>query len=218
LCIEQTSINKLPASIANLTSLREFTYDSELADDLPESLKEKFYHKTYFDFFLKKVKTIDLLFACQIYLKDGDFMLIENDLDMLCKVDEEQIFYFNGVIQDYEDNWDTGDDFPKYLDFIEVDSRSQKYFTGGCYSTDITEFSTGADNNPMNTYRIFSIIALYDLIEEGISFETVETLIPKLYQHYDTVLKPYKESHRVFLEEWEHDINDFYVNQGLRKY
>jgi hypothetical protein len=216
--IERTKISKLPASIGNLAALRNFeydTYNTELADEIPESLKGKFYYSSYFDFFLKKCKTTELLFACQIYFKDGTFKIIEKDLDALSEVDERQILYFKGYLQTSEYGINTGDDYPSYFDFAVVDSISQKSLSKGCYSAIDVDFPIGADNH-MNTYMMFSDSALYDLVKEGIPFETVETLIPKLYQHYDTVLKPFKESHRIFLKNWECGINDFYKTRGLR--
>ena len=221
LWIQQTNISKLPDSIGNLTNLADFRYDNELKEQLPESLKAKFYYKTHFDFFCKNSKRSQL-FACQIFLKDNTLKLIENDHEMLNEVDEEQILYFKGLFGhcDYLRDEDE-DDVRGFLWYDEVDSLSQRYNSKDVFisfSSDHSGYTIySANKSPLDTYDIFWIQTLYDLIKEGISYTTVESLIPQLFQHYDKVLKPWAESHKEFLENWDGSINRFKKSRGKRE-
>ena len=218
LCIEETNISKLPDSIGNLTNLVDFQYDDELKEQLPESFKDKFYYKTYFDFFCKNSKRSEL-FACQVFLKDNTLKLIENDHKMLNEVDEEQILCFRGLFGSCTGTWDEDSGVQEYYSmFDEVESRSQKCFKEGTFSASSRGYSIhDADTSPLDTYDLFKIHTLYDLIEEGISYETVESLIPQLFQHYDKVLKPWAESHKEFLESWDGSINYFKKRRRMLK-
>ena len=214
LWIQQTCVSKLPESIGNLIDLEDFECDSELREGLPDPLKSRFYYESYFDFFYKKCKSREL-FACQIYLRNGTLLLIEKDLVKLSEVDERDILYFRGRFQSGVEKWDSEDYSPM---FVHVESRSQKYFAKGCYTASSSGCGDhGADTSPMDTYELFGIITLYDLIEEGISYEIVKKLIPQLFQHYDAVLRPWIESHKKFLEDWEGSINNFIEHRGLRQ-
>ena len=100
--------------------------------------------------------------------------------------------------------------------FVHVESQSQKYFVKGCFfATESGHGDLDVDTSPMDTYGFFGIKTVYDLVEEGISYEAVKNLIPQLYQHYDTGLKPWVKSHKRFFKDWERRINDFIECRGI---
>ena len=209
LWIQQTSISELPDSIVNLTELEDFRFDYELQKGMPESLKANFCYNSYLDFFTKKCKFREL-FACQIFFKDNTLQLIENDLEMLKKVDEQQILRFKGIFQSFTGKWKP-DDFPDMVWYESVDWNWQDDY--GKVLT--VEFSYGhhvenAESSPIDSFLNFGLSFLYDLIEkEGIAYEIVETLIPQLYRHYDAVLNRWPCSYDRFSKKWEHEANKF---------
>ena len=119
---------------------------------------------TNFAHFLEQCKTSS--FACQIFLKNNQLLLIKNDLDALRAVDEEQIFYFKGAFRQ-----NTGR-FNGYDCRMETDSR----LSGGrIWSRSLTPF-------PL----IFGDELLYRLAEKGVDLAIVNDLLPVLYENYAT--------------------------------
>ena len=180
---------------------------------MPQIEEERDNYRSYFDYYYKNCAR-GKLFASQIYLIDGTLILTEKDLAILESIDEEQIFFFQGIVQDFVEEADV-EDGEHTLMFEVVESMSQEYFTKGFFASSVLWYERKTvDISPMDTYELFEIDILYALVNKGIAFKAVEPLIPQLFQYYDTVLRPWTASHRFFRTSWDSSIYRFLVQKG----
>ena len=123
-------------------------------------------------------------FACQVFLKNNTLELIINDLDKLNAIDMEQVLYFTGGWHDSRG-------------FAQIDTEQLL----GLY----TYSGSRKELEDINAYEAFSVHILYELVEMGMDVKKVESLIPKLYEFYNTDenLRSNEKRYRDFQEKWQ---------------
>jgi len=108
-------------------------------------------------------------------LKNYRLVLIDSELQELLLINEDDVFYFEGVWKIFND--DDEDNFKTHNDLAMIDSNTNvAEKEGGNYST-----SAGVWNNPMGVFGIGIFHTLYGM---GIGVEIIRPMIPQLFESY----------------------------------
>jgi len=144
---------------------------------------------TNFQIFQKKCRKNNF-FACEIFLKNNTLEFIRNDIDKLNNIDEEQVLYFIGIYGRLSDNG--------HYFYNNMDTN----WSMCCKSS-------GRGNKFPGIYWIFRARILNKLIDIGVDKKIVDSLIPQLYEYYDSdeALKSDEKNYQKFKEIWQKQIN-----------
>jgi hypothetical protein len=152
-------------------------------------------------------------FDCHIVLKDYTLLMIENDLPRLLLVNEDDVFYFNCI-------WE---------EFTIRDDGSIKDV--GCYRKLSSEHDFGSTSGGREGYlpeMAFSTDIPHALHDKGVNAEIIEALFPQMLECYKGQMERALEEwvkdegeeraeniRRRYLEEWEEDIGGLRQQIGL---